>query len=66
MQAGQTAGIDLPLKALIWEDVYDTVNLTYNDPAWVADRHALGVGVGDTVAALTAALESLARHATGS
>src|ERR1700722_4712008 len=34
MQATQTAGIDLPLKALIWQDEEGAAHLSYNDPAW--------------------------------
>src|ERR1700682_1424183 len=39
MQSGQTIGIDLPLKILVWEDASAKVWLTYNDPAWLAKRH---------------------------
>ena len=65
MQAAQTAGIDLPLKALVWRDADGTVKLSYNDPAWVASRHAIGDAVGPAVAALRTGLEALARQATG-
>src|SRR5437870_332404 len=41
MQDQQSAGIDLPLKALVWEDADGKVWLTYNDPAWIAQRHGL-------------------------
>ena len=44
MQAEQTAGIDLPLKALVWQDAGGAVNLSYNDPAWIAARHAAAAG----------------------
>ena len=64
MQAAQTAGIDLPLKALVWEDAEGGVHLTYNDPAWIAARHLLGDEVRPAVAALAAALQALAGHAT--
>jgi uncharacterized protein (DUF302 family) len=40
MQTSQLVGIDLPSKALVWEDGEGTVWLTYNDPSWVARRHA--------------------------
>src|SRR6266852_2309962 len=33
MQTVQTIGIDLPLKALAWEDSAGAVWLSYNDPA---------------------------------
>jgi uncharacterized protein (DUF302 family) len=40
MECSQTAGIDLPLKALVWEDATGQVWLGYNDPAFLASRHA--------------------------
>ncbi len=39
MECAQSAGIDLPLKALVWEDDKAQVWLGYNDPAWLAQRH---------------------------
>jgi len=42
MQANQTAGIDLPLKALVWEDAESRTWISYNDPVWIARRHGLG------------------------
>src|SRR5580658_2536785 len=41
MQAVQTIGIDLPLKALVWQDASGVTWLSYNDPAWLAARHRL-------------------------
>jgi len=38
MQTVQTTGIDLPLKALVWEDASGATWLSYNDPAWLAQR----------------------------
>jgi uncharacterized protein (DUF302 family) len=64
MHAAQPAGIDLPLKALVWQDADGTVRLTYNDPMWIAARHGLGAKAHQTAAALTAALAAFARHAT--
>jgi len=53
MQSRQTIGIDLPLKALAWEDSTGAVWLSCNDPAWLAARHGLadGGGVVTTMAA---------------
>ena len=56
MQAMQTTGIDLPLKALVWQDESGSTWLSYNDPAWLARRHGLGQEVEVTVSALSAAL----------
>jgi len=39
MQCAQTVGIDLPLKALVWEDADGRVWLGYNDPVHLATRH---------------------------
>jgi uncharacterized protein (DUF302 family) len=39
MECAQTAGIDLPLKALVWQDAAGQVWLGYNDPAYLAQRH---------------------------
>src|SRR5215813_7422252 len=52
MQATQTIGIDLPLKALAWEDAAGQTWIGYNDPAWLAARH----GIEGAAAAPTAAL----------
>jgi len=37
----QTAGIDLPMKALAWRDEEGQVWLTYNDPYYIAKRHGI-------------------------
>jgi uncharacterized protein (DUF302 family) len=39
--SNQTAGIDLPMKALAWQDKDGQVWLTYNDPAYIAGRHEI-------------------------
>jgi uncharacterized protein (DUF302 family) len=64
MQADQTMGIDLPLKALVYQDAAGEVWLAYQDPAWLARRHGLGSEVDQTVKGLTAALVALAASAT--
>lgn len=68
MQQAQTAGIDLPLKALVWQDADGATYLSYDDPAWIAARHGLGPQLGSqtqrVVEGLAAALAAFARHAT--
>jgi uncharacterized protein (DUF302 family) len=39
MQLAQTVGIDLPLKALVWQDAAGKTWLSYNEPSWIAQRH---------------------------
>ena len=62
MQAGQTIGIDLPLKALVWQDASGETWLSYNDPVWIAARHGLS-GKEAVIANLAAALDSVTRAA---
>ena len=66
MQSMQTIGIDLPLRALVWQDGSGSTWLSYNDPSWLVKRHGLGHEVDATVSALAAALDALARAATAS
>ena len=63
MQDQQTAGIDLPLKALVWEDAGGKAWLGYNDPHWLAQRHGLGDDRA-AVAAMAAALKAMALEVT--
>lgn len=63
MQASQAIGIDLPLKALAWEDAAGKVWLAYNDPAWLAARHGIAQETAAVTAQLGAAVAALARHA---
>ena len=64
MQSDQTIGIDLPLKALAWEDPAGKVWLSYNDPAWLAGRHGLADQAGERTKAMAAALAALSKQAT--
>jgi len=66
MQANQTIGIDLPLKALVWQDALGKTWLSYNDPSWLANRHGLGAEVGPSVRAITAALSEITAKVTTS
>ncbi len=61
MECVQTAGIDLPLKALVWTDAAGQVMLSYNDPAYLAKRH--GAASCPAVEGLTKALSGLAQTA---
>lgn len=63
MQVAQAAGIDLPLKALVWQADDGSVKLTYNDPHWIASRHRLGDKASQPVAAIVALLALLAQQA---
>ncbi|MDR3711447.1 MAG: DUF302 domain-containing protein [Puia sp.] len=41
MAAVPLAGLDLPLKALCWQDADNQVWLSYNDPAYIQQRFSL-------------------------
>jgi len=66
MRENQTAGIDLPLKALAWTDEDGQTWLSYNDPEWIARRHGLGAASAGAVQAIQGGLARLASAATGS
>ena len=60
LECAQSVGIDLPLKALVWEDASKQVWLGYNDPTYLAQRHEIpkctaGEPVRKTLAALASA-----------
>lgn len=61
MQCAQSAGIDLPLKALVWQDDSGQVWLGYNDPQYLAERH--GVADCPVVRNLSGALEGMTKAA---
>jgi len=63
MQCEQTTALDLPQKALVYEDDKGQVWLAYNDPAYIADRH----GVDDceqVIKKISNALSNFSRAAT--
>jgi uncharacterized protein (DUF302 family) len=66
MQDRQSVGIDLPLKALAWEDDAGDVWLTYNDTDWLARRHGLGTKSAEALDAIRVATSALAAAASGS
>jgi uncharacterized protein (DUF302 family) len=63
MQSNQEIGLDLPLKALVWQDATNVTWISYNDPAWLAKRHGLGHEVEAPVRAMTAMLGAVTRAA---
>ena len=65
MQDRQLAGIELPVKALAWEDEQGKVWLSYNDPHWIAGRHGLGHASREAVAAIAVGMEKVIATAAG-
>jgi uncharacterized protein (DUF302 family) len=64
MQCVQTSAIDLPLRALVWEDASKVVWVGYVDPARLAARHALQ-DCREPLDRITGALAALASAAAG-
>jgi uncharacterized protein (DUF302 family) len=62
MQSVQIAGIDLPLKALVWQDEAGITWLSYNTPTWIAERH--GADAQAAIRGMTEAIEAIAATAT--
>ena len=60
MQAAPIAGLDLPLKALVWEDDSGQTWMACNDPHYIVQRH----GLADALAANLAAVMPLLQQAT--
>ena len=65
MQSVQTVGIDLPLKALVWEDASGKTWLSYNEPGWIAQRHSVA-NAEQVVSKMAAALSAMSRKAADS
>ncbi len=63
MQCSQSVAIDLPQKALIWEDESGQVWYSYNSPKYLAERHKIN-GCEEVINKVTHALENLAKAAT--
>ncbi len=53
MQAAPTVAVDLPLKALFWEDADGKVWLTYNDPQYLQQRHNFPAELLPNIAAVS-------------
>jgi uncharacterized protein (DUF302 family) len=64
MLAKQTIGIDLPLKALVWQDASGKTWLSYNDPPWMVSRHGGDADLGRIAGEMAAGLAGLTKAAT--
>lgn len=65
MQSVQSIGLDLPLRALVWQDAAGATWVGYNDPAWLARRHALPDDTAAVVGNMAAALAAISKTAAG-
>ena len=54
------AGLDLPLKALAWQDAAGQVWISFNDPEYVARRHGLPEALAQNIAGAGALIQKAA------
>lgn len=59
MVASPTLAIDLPVKALVWEDAAGKVWLSYNSPEYLQQRHATPEELMKNIAIVGAVLEKV-------
>lgn len=65
MQAAQTIGMDLPLKALVWQDDSGIVWLSYQDLGWLANRYGIASAVRPAMEKMASLLKKVAEDAAG-
>lgn len=63
MQCQRSVAIDLPQKALAWEDAEGQVWLSYNDPAYLNQRHGLDT-CAEVLQKVSGALANFTKAAT--
>ena len=63
MQCQQSVAIDLPLKALIWQDEKGDVWFSYNNPQYLQTRHQIK-GCNEVLVKIENALKKFAQAAT--
>jgi uncharacterized protein (DUF302 family) len=62
MKCQQSVAIDLPQKALIWEDDLGKVWISYNDPEYLVKRHII-TGCEEVISKIGKALAGIAKSA---
>ncbi len=63
MQCSHSAAMDLPQKALVWQDAKGQVWFSYNDPVWLVGRHNI-TGCNDLLKQVSGTLMNFATAAT--
>lgn len=66
MQLAQTMGIELPFKALIWQDQDGITRIGHHDPHALAARHGLGPEARPSLDAIAQGMARLLAAAIGS
>ena len=61
MQAEPAAGLDLPIKALVFEDAAGRTWVAWNDPQYIVRRHGLQASLAANLAAVVPLIERAAQ-----
>jgi uncharacterized protein (DUF302 family) len=64
MVASPTLAIDLPLKALVWQDVEGAVWLSYNSTEYLQQRHTIPATLIQNIAGVRSICEEAVHHST--
>jgi uncharacterized protein (DUF302 family) len=62
MKCARSVAIDLPQKALIWQDEKEQVWISYNDPQFMKSRHHIS-GCDEVIAKIEKALGKITKAA---
>jgi len=62
MQKVPAVGLDLPLKALVWQDAAGETQIAYNDPQYIIRRHGLDATFAANLAAVVPLIERAANE----
>ena len=62
MQCQQSVAIDLPQKAIIWEDNQSKVWISYNDPRYLEKKHHI-IGCDEVITKVEKALSGITKAA---
>ena len=62
MQKVPVVGLDLPLKALVWQDSGGETQIAYNDPQYIIRRHGLDATFAANLAAVVPLIERAANE----
>ena len=62
MQCQQSVAVDLPQKAIIWEDDKSKVWISYNDPRYLGKRHNI-IGCDEVITKVEKALYGITKAA---
>ncbi len=62
MQCQKSVAIDLPQKAIIWEDDKSKVWISYNDPRYLGKRHNI-IGCNEVISKVEKALSGITKAA---